>query len=95
MSGAGSSSRQFLSSVANNPRSGWLEYLGLPEDLDEWTVEDVRSTAAGLGLSAPAPDVLGAPEGDQHEHQHEEPRQPLQKPRSSRRILPPRRRPNK
>ena len=52
MSGAGSSSRQFLSSVANNPRSGWLEYLGLPEDLDEWTVEDVRSTAAGLGLSA-------------------------------------------
>ena len=41
MSGAGSSSRQFLSSVANNPRSGWLEYLGLPEDLDEWTVEDL------------------------------------------------------
>ena len=62
MSGAGSSSRQFLSSVANNPRSGWLEYLGLPEDLDEWTVEDVRSTAAGLGLF-PLPFSLGLPRG--------------------------------
>ena len=31
-----------LSSVSNNPHTSWLEYLGLPEDLDEWTLVDVK-----------------------------------------------------
>ena len=35
-----------LTGVVNNPRSGWLEYLGLPEDLDEWTLDDVRSSVS-------------------------------------------------
>ena len=32
-----------MSSVTNNPRQGWLEYFGLPDDLDEYTLADVRS----------------------------------------------------
>ena len=35
-----------LSSVSNNPRATWLEYLGLPEDLDEWTLVDVKYTVS-------------------------------------------------
>ena len=30
-----------MSSVTNNPRTTWLEYFGLPDDLDEYTLADV------------------------------------------------------
>ena len=35
-----------FTSVANNPRASWLEYLGLPEDMDEWTLVDVKDSVS-------------------------------------------------
>jgi hypothetical protein len=31
-----------FSSVVNSPRQSWATFLGLPDDLDEYTLEDVR-----------------------------------------------------
>lgn len=35
-----------LTGVVNNPRSTWLQYFGLPEDIDKWTLEDMRTSAS-------------------------------------------------
>lgn len=45
----------YFSSVVNNPRRSWTSYLGLPEDLDDFTLEDVRSSVSAY--VAPAADV--------------------------------------
>ena len=67
----------YLSSVSNNPRSNWYEYLGcaassgtscavllltranpmvrrLPEDIDEWTIEDLRGLVVAPTPATPA-----------------------------------------
>merc|ERR1719223_739639 len=46
--------RGYLTGVANNPRSGWLEYFGLPEDIDEWTIEDLRGLVVTPAPAFPA-----------------------------------------
>ena len=30
-----------LAAVVNNPRQSWLEYLGVPSDIDEWSIDDL------------------------------------------------------
>ena len=45
---------EMLSGVVNNPRATWLQYFGLPEDLDEWTLEDARSAMSSYVSSAAA-----------------------------------------
>ena len=41
-----------FSSTVNNPRTSWLEYLGLPEDFDEWTLVDVKDSVSSYLLPA-------------------------------------------
>mgnify|MGYP007078077696 CR=1 FL=1 len=60
---------QYLLSVVNNPRSSWLEYLGL-QDMDEWTLDDLRGSVVGLvspatgSVPAPAPSETAITLGD-------------------------------
>ena len=35
-----------LLSVTNNPRASWYDYLGLPEDFDDWTLVDVKDSVS-------------------------------------------------
>eukprot|EP00966_Prymnesium_polylepis_P076028 1762715-Prymnesium_polylepis.1 len=55
--GAGGGHKYFLAGAVNNPRSSWLEYLGL-QDLDEWTLDDLKDSVTGLvapgGAQVPA-----------------------------------------
>ena len=38
-----------IAGVVNNPRPAtWLEYFGLPDDIDEWTIDDVRGSVTSL-----------------------------------------------
>eukprot|EP00965_Chrysotila_dentata_P067727 2241147-Pleurochrysis_carterae.AAC.4 len=46
-------SRFVLSGAVNNPRVGWLEWIGLPEDLDEWTLSEFTGSVNAL-VRAPA-----------------------------------------
>ena len=40
----------YFTSVVNNPRQTWSEYLGLPEDLDEYTLDDVKTSVSSYVL---------------------------------------------
>eukprot|EP00967_Tisochrysis_lutea_P066414 scaffold86504_cov26-Tisochrysis_lutea.AAC.1 len=46
-------SRFLLSAATNNPSPSWLDYLGLPDDLAEWTLDDLRASLPSLSLSGP------------------------------------------
>ena len=50
----------YFSSVVNNPRQSWAEYLGLPEDLDEYTLDEVRSSVSSYVMPA-ANDAAATP----------------------------------
>lgn len=56
------SARFLLSGATNNPHQSWLGYFGIPEDIAEWTIDDVRSTVASIAPSvvSAAPAAAGA-----------------------------------
>lgn len=57
-----------MQGVANNPRAGWLEYFGLPDNLDEFTLDDLRTKVSEY-VSAPAAGKAedgAAPPPEQH-----------------------------
>mmetsp|Transcript_61890 Transcript_61890/g.122364 ORF Transcript_61890/g.122364 Transcript_61890/m.122364 type:complete len:756 (-) Transcript_61890:927-3194(-) len=35
-----------LTGVVNNPRATWLQYFGLPEDMEDWTLQDMRASVS-------------------------------------------------
>ncbi|EOD09244.1 vacuolar protein sorting 54 [Emiliania huxleyi CCMP1516] len=49
--GEASAARFLLSGATNNPNTSWLDYFGLPDDLGEWTIDDVRSTVATMTIT--------------------------------------------
>ena len=49
--------------VTNNPRTTWLEYFGLPDDLDEYTLSDVTSAVSSYVLPAAAAAAVGGSSG--------------------------------
>ena len=50
-----------LSGVVNNPRSSWLEYFGLPDDIDEYTLSDVTSAVSSYVLPSSAATPAATP----------------------------------
>ena len=43
-----------LSGVVNNPRSTWYDFFGLPEDIDEITLSDVRNVVTSYVMPSAA-----------------------------------------
>jgi len=60
---AGGGARFLLSGATNNPHRSWYDYFGLPDDLAEWTIDDVRSTVVSIAPSMLAGAGSGAAGG--------------------------------
>lgn len=51
---AGEPPKFLLAGVVNNPRESWMEYLGL-QDMDEWTLDDLKDTVTAFVAPVAAP----------------------------------------